>query len=220
MASILAIDDEPAILAMLAAILKKDGHDVTTACGAEEAAACDLARYDLILCDVMMPGVDGFEFVRGIRSHVDCPIVFLTAKTEENDAVQGLSVGGDDYVRKPFGACELRAKVTAHLRRERRERHASLVFDGIRFDLAAKQLLVEERQLKLTHTEYAICELLAKHPGQVFSKTQILEAVAGWDTESEAATVAVHVGNARAKLRRAGVDPIQTVWGVGYKWTA
>ncbi|MDO4443259.1 MAG: response regulator transcription factor [Slackia sp.] len=220
MAAILAIDDEPAILAMLVAILKKDGHEVATAHNADEAAACDLARYDLILCDVMMPGTDGFEFVGGIRSRVDCPIVFLTAKTEENDAVQGLSVGGDDYIRKPFGAAELRAKVAAHLRRERRERHAVLMFDTIRIDLSAKQLLVDDAPVKLTHTEYGICELLAKHPGQVFSKSQILEAIAGWDTESDVATVAVHIGNVRAKLRRAGVEPIQTVWGMGYKWTA
>ena len=207
MANILAIDDEPAILAMLVAILKKDGHDITAVESAEEALACDLSRFDLMLCDVMMPGIDG-------------PVVFLTAKTEENDVVTGLSVGGDDYVRKPFGAAELRAKVAAHLRRERRQRHATLVFDEIRIDLAAKQLFVRDMPVGLTKSEYGICEHLAKHPGQVFSKAQILEAVAGWAAQSDVSTVAVHVGNARAKLRDAGVEPIQTVWGVGYKWAA
>lgn len=220
MANILAIDDEPAILAMLVAILKKDGHDVTAVGSAEEALACDLSRFDLMLCDVMMPGIDGFAFVADVRDRIDCPVVFLTAKTEENDAVTGLSVGGDDYVRKPFGAAELRAKVAAHLRRERRQRHATLVFDEIRIDLAAKQLFVRDMLVELTKSEYGICEHLAKHPGQVFSKAQILEAVAGWAAQSDVSTVAVHVGNARAKLRDAGVEPIQTVWGVGYKWAA
>ncbi|MFR4999045.1 MAG: response regulator transcription factor [Slackia sp.] len=220
MANILAIDDEPAILAMLVAILKKDGHDVTAVGSAEEALACDLSRFDLMLCDVMMPGIDGFAFVADVRDRIDCPVVFLTAKTEEKDAVTGLSVGGDDYVRKPFGAAELRAKVAAHLRRERRQRHATLVFDEIRIDLAAKQLFVRDMPVELTKSEYGICEHLAKHPGQVFSKAQILEAVAGWAAQSDVSTVAVHVGNARAKLRDAGVEPIQTVWGVGYKWAA
>ncbi|MBS6941171.1 MAG: response regulator transcription factor [Slackia piriformis] len=220
MANILAIDDEPAILAMLVAILKKDGHDITAVESAEEALACDLSRFDLMLCDVMMPGIDGFAFVADVRDRIDCPVVFLTAKTEENDVVTGLSVGGDDYVRKPFGAAELRAKVAAHLRRERRQRHATLVFDEIRIDLAAKQLFVRDMPVGLTKSEYGICEHLAKHPGQVFSKAQILEAVAGWAAQSDVSTVAVHVGNARAKLRDAGVEPIQTVWGVGYKWAA
>ncbi|WP_303249770.1 response regulator transcription factor [uncultured Slackia sp.] len=218
MARILAIDDEPAVLSLLVAILKKDGHEVVAIESADKALGLDFARFNLILCDVMMPGTDGFEFVTSVRERVDCPIVFLTAKSEENDAVTGLSVGADDYVRKPFGAAELRAKVAAHLRREKRERHAALAFDGIRIDLAAKQLYVHDAPIKLTKWEYAICEHLAKHPGQVFSKAQILEVVAGWDAQSDVSTVAVHVGNARAKLKSAGVAPIETIWGIGYKW--
>lgn len=219
MAKILAIDDEPAILSLLSAILKKDGHETLDVESADEAFRLDLSRFDLIVCDVMMPGTDGFAFVASIRDRVDCPIVFLTAKSEEHDVVEGLSVGADDYIRKPFGAAELRAKIDAHLRRERRERHATLSFDGVRIDLAAKQLYVQDAPVKLTKFEYEICEHLAKHPGQVFSKAQILEAVAGWDAQSDVSTVAVHVGNARAKLKNAGVSPIETVWGIGYKWT-
>lgn len=219
MAKILVIDDEPAILSLLSAILKKDGYEVLAVESADEALKSDLSHFDLIVCDVMMPGTDGFAFVASVRDRVDCPIVFLTAKSEENDVVEGLSIGADDYIRKPFGAAELRAKIDAHLRRERRERHATLSFDGIRIDLAAKQLYVQDTLVKLTKFEYEICEHLAKHPGQVFSKAQILEAVAGWDAQSDVSTVAVHVGNARAKLKSAGASPIETVWGIGYKWT-
>lgn len=218
MARILVIDDEQDIRAMLAAMLAKDGYEVACAESADRALETDLTRFDLILCDVMMPGIDGFAFVRTVRPRIDCPIVFLTAKTAECDAVTGLGTGADDYLRKPFGAAELRAKVAAHLRRETRERHARLAFGRIGFDLAAKQLSVDDESVRLTPWEYEICELLAKHPGQVFSKGGILEAIAGWGAESDSATVAVHVGNVRAKLKAHGVAPIETVWGIGYKW--
>ena len=218
MARILAIDDEPTILSLLATILKNDGHEVTAVESADRALELNLSRFDLILCDVMMPGTDGFAFVSVVRDRLDCPIVFLTAKSEENDAVTGLSVGADDYIRKPFGAAELRAKVSAHLRRERREHHAALSFGDIRIDLAAKQVFVRGELVKLTKSEYEICAHLAKHPRQVFSKAQILQSVAGWDARSDASTVAVHIGNARSKLKDAGVSPIETVWGIGYKW--
>ena len=209
MACILAVDDDEAIRNLLGRVLGKDGHDVRCAACAEEALALKLDRYDLVLLDVMMPGTDGFELCRAIRGSVDAPIVFLTARSSEDDAVYGLGLGADDYLRKPFGAAELRAKVAAHLRRERRERkHAS------------REAYVGEAAVPLTKTEFDVCEFLARHPGQVFSRDQIVENVLGWDAESAASTISVHVANARAKLKVAGAEPIDTVWGVGYKWTA
>ena len=112
---ILAVDDDEAIRNLLGRVLGKDGHDVRCAACAEEALALKLDRYDLVLLDVMMPGTDGFELCRAIRGSVDAPIVFLTARSSEDDAVYGLGLGADDYLRKPFGAAELRAKVAAHL---------------------------------------------------------------------------------------------------------
>ena len=164
--------------------------------------------------------MDGFELCGRIRTLTDAPIVVLTAKAAEEDAVFGLGMGGDDYVRKPFGAAELRAKVAAHLRRERRERVHALAFGDVRLDLAARELYVGEARVPLTKTEFDVCEFLARHPGQVFSRDQIVEGVFGWDAESDAATISVHVSNARAKLKAAGAEPVQTVWGVGYRWTA
>ena len=212
MARILAVDDEPAIRSLLERTLAKDGHDVRCAACAEEALAARPERYDLVRLDVMMPGRN--------RTLTDEPIVILTAKAAEEDAVFGLGVGGDDYVRKPFGAAELRAKVAAHLRRERRERVHALAFGDVRLDLAARELYVGEARVPLTKTEFDVCEFLARHPGQVFSRDQIVEGVFGWDAESDAATISVHVSNARAKLKAAGAEPVQTVWGVGYRWTA
>ena len=206
MACILAVDDDEAIRNLLGRVLGKDGHDVRCAACAEEALALKLDRYDLVLLDVMMPGTDGFELCRAIRGSVDAPIVFLTARSSEDDAVYGLGLGADDYLRKPFGAAELRAKVAAHLRRERRERKHALSFGALRLDLASREAYVGE--------------FLARHPGQAFSRDQIVENVLGWDAESAASTISVHVANARAKLKAAGAEPIDTVWGVGYKWTA
>ena len=125
MARILAVDDERAILDALARVLGRDGHEVVKAADPTAVPGMDLSRFDLVLCDVMMPGLDGFELVRQIRPDFDGPIIFLTARVAEEDAVAGYGLGADDYVRKPFGAAELRAKVAAHLRRERRPRSPS-----------------------------------------------------------------------------------------------
>lgn len=132
MARILAVDDERAILDALARVLGRDGHEVVKAEDPTAVPGMDLSRFDLVLCDVMMPGLDGFELVRQIRPDFDGPIIFLTARVAEEDAVAGYGLGADDYVRKPFGAAELRAKVAAHLRRERRPRSHALSFGEVR----------------------------------------------------------------------------------------
>lgn len=207
MARILAVDDERAILDALARVLGRDGHEVVKAADPTAVLGMDLSRFDLVLCDVMMPGLDGFELVRQIRPDFDGPIIFLTARVAEEDAVAGYGLGADDYVRKPFGAAELRAKVAAHLRRERRPRSHALSFGEVRIDL-----------VPLTPTEYAICEYLARHPGQVMSRAQIREAVLGWESDADDAAISMQVSRARRKLSEAGADPIATVWGMGYKW--
>lgn len=122
MANLLAVDDEPAVLALLQNILQKDGHVVTVVSDSPQVLTMQLGAFDLILLDVMMPTMDGFTLCREIRSKIDCPILFLTAKSMENDVMLGLGEGADDYIVKPFGAGELRARINAHLRRENRER--------------------------------------------------------------------------------------------------
>lgn len=218
MANILAVDDEQAILIMIQKILSKDGHHVTIVSEPAAVSQLRLESFDLILLDVMMPEMDGFTLCRDIRSHVDCPIVFLTAKTGENSLVSGLEIGGDDYISKPFGNMELRARVSAHLRREQREHSIKLSFSNSYFNLSAKQLIVSEEAVPLTKGEYQICEFLAYHAGQVFSKEQIYEGVFGFDGESNDNTISTHIKNIRSKLEHMGYLPIKTVWGIGYKW--
>lgn len=218
MAQILAIDDELPILSMIERILRGDGHCVTIINEPEKIKNLPLCAYDLILLDVMMPGIDGFTLCREIRGLVDCPILFLTAKTGESDLVLGLGTGADDYITKPFGKMELRARVAAHLRRERREHLARLSFLDSYFNLSAKQLVVRDTPVLLTKGEYSICEYLARNAGQVFSKEQVYEGVFGFDGESNDTTITTHIKNIRAKLEKMEYFPIKTVWGIGYKW--
>lgn len=218
MAKILIIDDEVPMLELIKNGLQKDGHIVTGYAAAEQVPTVKLCCYDLILLDVMMPGTDGFSFCKKIRGLVDCPILFLTAKTMENDITFGLGLGADDYLTKPFRIAELRARINAHLRREQRERHSSLTFDRIRIDLEAKKVIVDGLAVPFTKSEYLICEYLAKNKGQVFSREQIYEAVFSFDGESDDSTIATHIKNIRAKLNELDIRPITTVWGIGYKW--
>lgn len=218
MAKILAVDDDAAILEMIRRILEKDGHTVVTQADASQLSLDGLGGYDLILLDIMMPQMDGFTLCEKIRGLVDCPILFLTAKTGENSLVEGLAMGADDYICKPFGVRELRARIAAHLRREHREHVVRMGLGRACFDLSAKQLFVDEQEVALTKGEYDICEFLAKHRGQIFSKEQILEKVFGYDSESCDSTITTHVKNIRKKLAERDFAPIHTVWGLGYQW--
>lgn len=217
MASILAVDDELEILTLLRHILERDGHQVTCLSDPTQLPR-ELGCFDLVLLDVMMPGLDGFTLCQTLREQVDCPILFLTAKALEEDILYGLGCGADDYLLKPFGKDELRARVGAHLRREQRERRSVLTCGRARFDLSGKSLSVDGQAVPLTKSEYAICELLARRRGQVFSKEQIFELVYGYDRESDSAAIAEHIKNIRAKLGVLSLSPIETVWGIGYKW--
>ena len=218
MAKILVVDDDLAILDMIGTILDKDGHMVTKVSNPLEINMEKVNLYDLILLDIMMPGLDGFVLCSKIRKFVDCPILFLTAKTEESSLVKGLSLGADDYICKPFGVKELRARVAAHLRREHREHSVRMVVGHVCFHLSLKQMMVDDKEIPLTKAEYEICEFLARNRGQVFSKEQILEQVFGFDSESNDSTITTHIKNIRTKLSDFQCMPIKTVWGIGYKW--
>ena len=218
MCRILAVDDDKGILAVIRKALEKEGYLVDTLDDPEKIDPERLSGYQLILLDVMMPGTDGFTICRRIREQVDCPILFVTAKTEEGDLITGFGLGADDYIRKPFGLGELRARVAAHLRRENREKKHRITLGDLEFSLQAKEIYCQGKQIPLTKSEYSICEYLALNRGQVFSKERIYEHVFGYDGESDSSAITEHIKNIRAKLQKVGVSPVETVWGVGYKW--
>jgi len=217
-AKILVIDDDIAILQMIVNILKKDGYEVTSFSDPKKIDILTTSNYDLILLDVMMPDIDGFTLCSKIRSITNCPILFLTAKSDEQSLVKGLSQGADDYISKPFGIMELRARITAHLRREHREKSVHLTFSDSYFNLNQKLLFVKNQQVNLTKGEYLICEYLAKNNGQIFTKEQILEEVFGFESNSNENTITTHIKNIRSKLQELNYEPIKTIWGTGYKW--
>ncbi|WP_240463642.1 response regulator transcription factor [Paenibacillus apiarius] len=225
--SILLVDDEEEMTVFIRDALVDEGYAVRAAYNAEQADRLISERMpDLIVLDVMMPGTDGFQFCKQVRDRVECPILFVSARESEADRIYGLAAGGDDYIVKPFSLRELKARIEAHLRRERRstQRRDSglLKFGSMTIDVKGYELRCKGQPLLLTSREFAIVELLALHPGQVFAREHIYEQVWGLDAVGDDATVTEHVKNIRAKM--AAADPesrwIETVWGVGYKWGA
>ncbi|TCK92592.1 DNA-binding response OmpR family regulator [Natranaerovirga hydrolytica] len=218
MAHILIVDDDEAMLQLVKRILEKDGHQVDVQGDTSWVLSMDFSKYNLILLDIMMPNMDGYTVCERIRDLVDCPILFLTAKTLEADIIKGLWIGADDYITKPFGANALRARVNAHLRRENREKKNTIFVSGVSFNMNAKEIYLDKTKLLVTKSEYAICEYLALNQGRVFSREQIYVVVFGYDGESDNTVIPVHIKNIRRKFLEHNKAPIETVWGVGYKW--
>ncbi len=221
---ILIVDDEEDIISFLKDSLQDEDYEVFTAYNGNEAVERIKLCPDLILLDVMMPDKSGYEICREIRDRVDCPIIFLTAKGEDEDIIRGLGAGGDDYISKPFSLRQLKARISAHLRRDQRsfnnENKVNLYFGDLNIDLKGRTLYCKGKAVVLTKKEFEIIEFLSVNCGQVFSKEQIYEKIWGYDAEGDSATVAEHVKKIRCKLKKYDKDReyVSTVWGVGYKW--
>ncbi|MDE6420737.1 MAG: response regulator transcription factor [Lachnospiraceae bacterium] len=218
---ILIVDDEADIVTMLKQYFEWNGYDVLTAANGLEAVANAGKQPDLILLDINMPGIDGMEVCTRIRNFVSCPILFLTARIDEADKIKGFGIGADDYIVKPFSIDELGARVSAHLRRERRTKESAKVHfdDRLAIDYTERCLYYDSHPIPLAKKEFDIIELLSRHRGQVFGKERIYELVWDYDSEGESSVVAEHVRRIRAKFKDAGVKQyIETVWGMGYRW--
>jgi two-component system alkaline phosphatase synthesis response regulator PhoP len=222
MAKILVIDDEPSITNLVTAYLKPEGYEVYSA--ADGNAGLKSARAfkpDLIILDVMLPGMDGIELLSRLRRESEVYVIMLTAKTEETDKIVGLSVGADDYVTKPFSPRELVARVKAALRRIETGTSAGgersvLSFKNIRIDVGARTVTVNENPIELTAIEFDLLKALAENRGRVLSREQLLEKVWGGEYFGEMRVVDVHLGHVRQKLGRD--DLIATVRSVGYRF--
>jgi two-component system alkaline phosphatase synthesis response regulator PhoP len=219
---ILVVDDEPSISNLVVSYLRKEGYEVFSATdGPGGLKAARATRPDLIVLDIMLPGMDGLEVLTQLRRESNVYVILLTAKTEELDRVLGLSVGADDYVTKPFSPRELTARVKAALRRLQtsgdRPAGALLAFRHIRVDPAARQAWLDERLLELTAMEFDLLKTLVEHRGLVLSREQLLQKI--WDSNfyGELRVVDVHIGHLRQKLGEAG-SLIATVRGAGYRF--
>ncbi len=219
---ILIVDDEDMMTELLSDHLQDCGYETLAAGNAREALALLQRQPDLILLDINMPDMDGLELCRNIRSHITCPILFLTARITEQDKVNGLQYGGDDYITKPFSLNELSARIAAHLRRDERSRHRPFVLtaEGLLVDLTQRSVSCQGREIPFSRREFDILEFLMTNANQVFDKERIYEGVWGYDAEGDSNVVKEHVRKIRSKLREmTGKDYIETVWGVGYKWS-
>lgn len=231
--TILVVDDEEHILELIEYNLMLDGFSVLKATNGEKALALlQKEQVDLVLLDVMMEGLDGFEVLKRIRrmeNLADLPVILLTAKSEEGDKVQGLELGADDYIAKPFSLRELTARIKAVLRRTGRKTAPQTSVgqsqDGVRkgkliINKVTREVLANGQNVELALKEFELLYLLVKNKGIVYSRDQLLEKVWGYDYYGETRTVDVHIRNIRRKLEEKGMDPecIKTIRGVGYKF--
>jgi DNA-binding response OmpR family regulator len=219
---VLVVDDEEHILELARLYLGRDGFQVeSVADGALAVASFTRLKPDLVVLDVMLPGVDGFTICREIRARSQVPIIMLTARDEITDKVVGLELGADDYLTKPFHPQELVARAKALLRRTRSEPDQPEVIRAGRLevDLGRHEVRHGDARIQLRPKEFDLLALLARHPGRVYQRTELLDIVWGYDFPGYTRTVDVHVQQVREKLAAAGVaDPtINTVWGVGYR---
>lgn len=206
---------------MLKSYLEIKGFEIITAGDGLEVLEKLSKNPDLILLDINMPRMDGIEVCRKIRNETACPILFLTARVEEQDRVNGLLSGGDDYITKPFSLKELEARITAHLKREERQkfRTSSRYENGLWIDYAGKEVRFEGKEIPLIRLEYEIVEFLSAHPGQVFDRERICERVCGYNAEGDSRVVTELVRRIRKKFSVCLKDEvIETVWGSGYRW--
>lgn len=218
---IMIVDDDVELLKMLKGYFEIKRYDVMTAEDGADALEKIHKKPDIILLDINMPKIDGLEVCRRIRDKVTCPIIFLTAKVEEQDRVNGLLSGGDDYILKPFSLKELDARIIAHLKREERHKGDSKYkFHGdFIIDYGAKKVQIGENDLELTKLEYGIIEFLSMNPGQVFDRERIYEKVCGYDAEGDRRVVTEMIRRIRKKLEEyTQTEYIETVWGIGYRW--
>ena len=225
MAQIVVVEDEPNISEVVSLYLKRAGYSVVSF--TDGLAALDALSHrmpDLVILDVMLPGMDGFALTRNLRDRSDVPIILLTSRREESDRIAGLELGADDYVVKPFSPQELVSRVRAVLRRARSTSEAStesaLTFDNLSIDPQTRLITFDGQEITLTAREFDMLHHMALHPRQVFTRDQLLESIWGMSEYIDAGTVTVHIRRLREKIEKDPSAPTRlvTVWGVGYKF--
>ena len=225
--TILIIEDEQKINDILAFSLGKDGYKTLSAFDGVKGLEMALKENpDLILLDVMLPGINGFEICKKIRETKNTPIIFVTAKRDEIDKISGLGYGADDYIVKPFSPAELVARIKAHINRyktltsQNSENGDILVRDNIKLNKNTGEAFVGDSEITLTKKEFEVLYILASHPNTIYSKSQLFESVWGYDSLGDTSTLTVHINRLRDKIKEVdeNTDCIKTIWGRGYKF--
>lgn len=223
---VLVVDDEQLIVKGIKFSLEQDDMQVDCAYDGEEAVeAARRTEYDVVLLDIMLPKMDGFEVCRAIREFSNMPIIMLTARSDDMDKILGLEYGADDYITKPFNILEVKARIKAIIRRNKKnpENNAKVLEVGnLKMDLEARRVFAGEREANLTAKEFDLLELLMSNPNKVFSREQLLNLVWGYEYPGDVRTVDVHVRRLREKIEDNPKEPefVNTKWGVGYYFKA
>ncbi len=229
MKRVLIIEDELSIAELERDYLEINGYAVDIELSGDTGLTRAInTGYDLIILDVMLPRVDGFEICRQIRSHQDIPILLVSARKEDVDKIRGLGLGADDYIIKPFSPSELVARVKSHLSRYERlrgnkeKKPEEIRIRGLLMDKSSRRVYVNETEVSLTTREFDLLYFLASNPNRVFSKTDLFEHVWGLDSPGEISTVTVHIAKVREKVELVPSNPqyIETIWGAGYRFKA
>ncbi|MBQ6369597.1 MAG: response regulator transcription factor [Parasporobacterium sp.] len=227
MSKVLVVDDEKLIVKGIRFSLEQDGMEVDCAYDGEEAL--DKIReteYDIVLLDVMLPKIDGFEVCKAVRDFSNVPIIMLTAKDTDMDKILGLEYGADDYITKPFNILEVKARIKATLRRSKRavsDNNSNQIVKGdLKLDIDARRVLIKDTEVNLTAKEFDLLELLVNNPNKVYSREQLLSIVWGYEYPGDVRTVDVHVRRLREKIEENPKEPkyVNTKWGVGYYFKA
>ena len=224
MATLLIVDDEKDIVSALEIYLKPEGYEILTANSGKQAVdIMHRERVDLILMDIMMPEMDGYQATSKIREESNVPIIFLTAKSEDTDMILGLNIGADDYITKPFNILEVKARIKAILRRNSKasaktEASSRIETGDMRMDCDSRSLFIHDKEVYLTAKEFDLLELLVLNPNKVYSRETLLNTIWGYDYPGDARTVDVHVRRLREKIEENPSEPkyVHTKWGVGY----
>jgi DNA-binding response OmpR family regulator len=223
MTTVLVVDDEPIVREVVVSYLKREGYRTLEAGDGDRARELvERESPDLVVLDLMLPGIDGLSVCRWIRTHSDLPVIMLTARGEEADRIVGLELGADDYVTKPFSPRELAARVRTVLRRSTPPSplNERLAFEGLEIDAATREVRCDGEAVRLTAKEFDLLWFLASHPRRVFSRDQLMDRVWGYEAALDTGTVTVHVRRLREKIERDASHPrfLETVWGVGYRF--
>lgn len=218
---ILVVDDEEGIITLLKDYFEMNDYEVFTAQSGKDALEKISMNPDIILLDINMPEIDGIEVCNRVRDYVSCPILFLTAKIENTDKINGFRAGADDYIVKPFDLDELEARVSAHLRREQRKSKQTKIkfYNNLVIDYEKRSISINNNQVSLSKKEFDIVELLSMNPGQVFDRERIYDRIWGYNSNGNSDVIMEHIRKIRIKLSKYTLkNYIETVWGVGYKW--
>lgn len=228
MKKVLIIEDDISIAQLQKDYLELSGFQVTVCIdGVNGLNSLRQSQYDLVILDIMLPNIDGYDILRSIQDEKDIPILLVSAKKEEIDKIKGLSLGADDYMTKPFSPGELVARVKTHIQNYERiknkfavkEKNSSIIIRGLEIDKASRRVFIYGKEVSLPQKEFELLAYLAQNPNRVFGREELFERVWGLDSLGDSATVTVHIGRIRDKIESDPSNPqyIETVWGAGYR---